>query len=107
MTVGRVAELLACPPGPVAARLSRGRSILKERLEGRGLAAFAVAEAVAAMFPDRPDPAAAAHPPSAATGAQCARPIVPPAPLVPARAGTGGGGAAGTAAARAGAAAGT
>jgi RNA polymerase sigma factor (sigma-70 family) len=106
MTVGQVAGLLACPPGTVAARLSRGRSMLKERLEGRGLAAFAVAEAVAAMFPDSPGPAAAAHPASAATGAQCARPIVPPAPVVPARAVTGGVVAADTAAASAAASAG-
>ena len=106
MTVGQVAELLACPPGTIAARLSRGRSMLKEWLEGRGLATFAVAEAVAAMFPDVSGPAGAAHPGLAARAARCPRPIVPPAPVLPGRAARGSGVAADTAAASAAASAG-
>jgi hypothetical protein len=96
-----VAELLACPPGTVAARLSRGRSMLKGYLEGRGLAAFAVAEAVMAMFPDLPGPAEAAHPAVAARAARCPRPIVPPAHVLPSRAARGSGVAADTGAASA------
>ena len=38
LTVAQVAELLGCPQGTVAARLSRGRAMLRERLSWRGLA---------------------------------------------------------------------
>jgi RNA polymerase sigma factor (sigma-70 family) len=106
MTVAQVAELLACPPGTVAAHLSRGRSILKEHLERRGLAAFAAAEAVAAMFPDRLGPAKASHTASASGAARRLRPILPPAPVLPGRTATGGVVAADTAAAGAAASAG-
>ena len=106
MTVAQVAELLACPPGTVAARVSRGRSILKEHLERRGLAALAAAEAVVAAFPDRPGPAEAAHTAPAAGAARSPRPIVPPPHVLPGRTATGGGVAADTAAAGAAASAG-
>lgn len=52
MTVAQVAELLGCPPGTVAARLSRGRSMLRERLRWRGLLLVVASHELSAAFTD-------------------------------------------------------
>ena len=60
MTVAQVAGLLGCPQGTAAARLSRGRSLLRERLRWRGLLLVAGSHGLSAAFAEAAESAEAA-----------------------------------------------